>query len=276
MDTYYYEAMTTHEQFAFYSDFAYRFFAYAHKKISRRIDCILEVDYCDNINFTFANMRRPNKIFLHIDNIIHEFGNGYDKNNICSLICDALVHELHHVEQVLSQQTYRQDPMYMKAIEEAVAKESTMWLYAHKQEIDKLFKMDLNMNLPYINIPNAENNMYRACDDAESIYKYTIRNVIFRNDDAYIEFESAILNAYDNVSITVKDKQNFLIKSNGQFVGGASLSTFVNMVGGYFGNYDRYTVNVNVITNPYRDEVVAVATFTLSNRKRFPMAFNED
>lgn len=262
--------MTTHDQFVYYKNFAYEVFDYL-KGISKFIPCILEVDYCDTVGYTFANIRRPNIINLHIDNIVCECGNGYNKNKICSMIIIAITHELFHVEQLMSQELYRSDKNYHNSIESAVEKKTLMYLVDHAFYINSRFQMELDLS--YFDIHNMGNGNYVACTNAEQIYKYTIMNVIFRRDYSYKEFEMNVLDKYKSIAIVFENGANFLIKSNGEFCD-STLSIFIQSVGAEAGKYDRYTVNVNVVAGPYREqEDVAIVTFTLSNRQIYPMVF---
>ena len=51
--------MTTLDQFKFYKLFAYEAFNYLKIKINRFINPILEVDYADMVNYTYANTNTP-------------------------------------------------------------------------------------------------------------------------------------------------------------------------------------------------------------------------
>ena len=262
--------MTTHDQFVYYKNFAYEAFEFL-KNITRFIPCVLEVDYSDTVGFTYANIRRPNIITLHIDNIVQECGNGYNKNKICSMIIIAITHELFHVEQLMSQELYRSDKNYHNEIESAVENKTLMYLLNNLNYINNRFKM--NLDLSYFDNHINNNSTYTSCSSVEQIYKYTIMNVIFRRDYSYQDFEVNVLDRYDSVVIKFENGSNFLIKSNGEFCD-SPLGMFIQSIGAEAGKYDRYTVNVNVINGPYREqESVAIVTFTLSNRQIYPMSF---
>ena len=264
--------MTTLQQFTFYKNFAHEIFNYLKTRINRFINPILEVDYADMVNYTYANNRKPNIIMLHIDNIVCECGNGYNKNKICSMIFIALTHELFHVEQSMSQEMYRSDYNYKVFVESAVEKQTLKFLVDHSNEIYNLFGVYLDLS--YFNIDNMGKGKYEAIMNAEYIYRYTIMNVIFRKDFEYRRFESDILNKYRTIYIRFENGPNFLIKSNGEFCE-STLNEFISSVGCFAGKYDRYTVNVRMEKVPYREqeEVAAQVTFTLSNRCLYPMVF---
>ena len=267
--------MTTHEQYVYYKDFAYKAFEYCNGKINRFINCTLEVDYADMVNFTFANIRRPNNIFIHIDNIVTECGNGYNKNKIFSLIFIAIVHELFHVEQVMSQELYKTDKVYKISIEKAVEYSTYNWLLSYKPDIDRRFNMYLDLSYLEDSINRNEykewDRFYRS-GSVEELYKYTIMNIVFRNDASFKRFDEEVLSKYENIIIVFENNSNFLIKSNGEFCD-YNLKDFVLTVSNTVSIYDRYTINVSV-TEPNRDKSnVAVVRFTLSNRLICPLSF---
>ena len=264
--------MTTLEQFVYYKNFAYQVFEYLRSKINRYIIPVLEVDYADMINYTFANNRKPNIITLHIDNLVYEAGNGYNKNKVCSMIFIALTHELFHVEQSMSQEMYRSDYNYKVFIESAVEKKTLMFLVDNSKEILNLFGVYLDLS--YFDINDIGNGKYESIGTVEGIYRSTIMNVIFRKDFEYRKFEHDILNKYNTIYIGFENGPNFLIKGNGEFCE-STLNEFISAVGCFAGKYDRYTVNVRMEKKPYREqeEIAAQVIFTLSNRCLYPMVF---
>lgn len=270
--------MTTYQQYTFYSNFAYTVFEYLKRKINRYINPILEVDYVDAVGFTFANIRRPNKVFIHIDNIVTECRNGNNTNKVCSMIIIALTHELHHVEQAMSQELYRIDKCYKITAENSVNFESYNFLLANKNEIDSLF--GINLDLSYLEgiifrLEGDWSEFYKCCN-TQQMYEYTIMNVIFRRDNRYYEFADKYLYKYDNIIISFNDEDNFLIKSNGEFCD-HNLNAFILAADMAAGKYDRYTVNVSNSEEPYRDnEKVLHLTFTMSNRQIVPIMFREE
>ena len=264
--------MLTLETFSYYKQFAYNVFDFLYKKINRYIWPQLQVDYADYIDYTFANIRRPSTIYLHLENIAAEVGNQYNKNGICSMIVIVLTHELFHVEQMMSQENYRLYSDSKQMVESAVNNATYVFLYQNRELISKTFGIALNLEyLIHINRYYA----YEACMTPELIYKYTIMNVVFRNDHKYYEFESKYLDAYDNIVISFENSHNFLIKSNGEYCD-QNINPFVAEVENSAGRFDRYTVNISGSEKPYRDkENVLWITFTLSNRQIIPIRFRD-
>lgn len=274
--------MITQDQFEFYKTFAHRVFDYISPKILNYIKCYLQVDVADMVNYTFANLRRPNIIYLHLDNIVIECGNGYNKNKVCSMIIICITHELFHVEQIMSQEDYRNNPASQILVEKSVNAKSYGWLLANKDLINRVFGLDLDLGYLHEMLSYEDQNiydqwmkMYYQCN-VEQMYKYTIMNVVFRNQKNYDKFKRDILDKYENIVIAFENGANFLIKSNNEFCGSV-LNNFISMVGETMGKYDRYTVNVNMVESPYRDKsYVAYVTFTLSNRTIIPMIFRDN
>lgn len=265
----------TLNQYSFYKSFAEMAFGFLSKKINRYIIPYLVVDPGDFVNFTFANIRRPNLITIHMENIIVECGNGNDKNKVCSMIIITLSHELFHVEQLMSQERYRLDKHYKMIAELSDISMTYKFLIENKSEIDRAFMMNLDLSYIEQDLNKAGSNfqwLYRYnSGNVEQLYKYTIMNVIFRSDKSYADFESKILNNYSDIIIIIEGSNNFYIKRDGEFCD-SCLNNFVQMVGATIGVYDRYTVGVDVIERPYRDKSnVAFVTFTLSNRCIYPM-----
>ena len=254
---------------------AERAFEYCKQRILHYINPVLEVDYADTVNYTFANIRRPNMVFIHLDNVAAEYpiDIGYKR---VSLIFIAIAHEMFHLEQVMSQELYRMDTVYKITIEKSVEQKTYEFLKANKKEIDRLF--GINLDLSYLKNQMAKNHykdwsgFYQSAN-VEQIYKNTIMNVIFRKDISFNYFCEEVLNKYDNISIAFENGPNLLIKSNGEFCD-QNLNAFISAVGAAAGRFDRYTVGINVIESPYRDkELIANVIFTLSNRSIYPMVF---
>lgn len=271
--------MTSYQQYTFYSKFAYTAFEYLKSKINRYINPKLEVDYIDAVGFTFANFRRPNSVYIHIDNIVTECRNGNNTNKVCSMIIIVLTHELYHSEQLMSQELYRTDQCYKITVENSVNFEIYNFLLVNKNEIDSIF--GINLDLSYLESLNSKyeyrqwDRFYKRCN-VQQMYEYTIMNVIFRKDNKYYEFAEKYLYKYDNIVIDFNGENNFLIKSNGEFCD-QNLNPFIMAADMAAGRYDCYTVNTSNSEKPYRDnETVLYITFTISNRKIIPVIFRNE
>lgn len=263
---------TSLEQFAFYKDFAIKYFNYAKKKILKYTANIatLEVSYADYVNYTFANIRRPANIFIHIDNIVAECGNGYNKNGICSFIVIAITHELFHLEQDMIQDRYRSDRQYCNSVESSTDNMAKSWLLNNMAEINRLFGMFLDLS--YFEERDTSINAYQSTS-MEKFYKDTIMNVIFRKQNSYLNFERVVLDSYQTIYINFNHGDNLLIKKNGEYCG-SSIGLFLREVQAQAGRFDRYTIDTGVV-DTYRDEGgVALVTFTISNREIYPMNFS--
>ena len=263
-------SLTTFEQFCYYKNFAISVFNFLNGVINRQLLCRIEVDVSDYANFTFANIRRPNIVFVHIDNIVSQCGNAYNKNSVCSLIVQAIAHELFHVEQMMSQEMYRLNAVYAKDIEDSVNYEAYCFLLKHKQEIDKVFYIDLDLSYIKSLFANMkEDNKYQYCN-CEELYKYTIMNVIFRNDKRYYNFQNTILDKYSTVVFNFENNTNFLIKSNGIYQDQA-MRSFIFTTGIMVGIYDRYTLNIETRVEPNRGNRTVIVYVKLLNRCIYPI-----
>lgn len=262
---------TTNEQFEFYKAFAINYFEFAKRRILKfSADYVsLEVCYGDYVHFTFANIRRPSSVFIYIDNIVAECGNGYNKNSICSFIIIAITHELFHLEQDMIQEMYKNNKSYHDLIECSTDSTAKSWLLQNKKEIDRLFGTCLDLS--HFDSRDTSMNCYHSAD-LEKFYKGSIMNVIFRKESSFSNFERIVLNAYQTIYINFNNGTNFLIKKNGEYCG-SSIGPFLREIQANAGRYDRYTVDTGVV-DAYRDEGgVALVTFTISNREIYPMDF---
>jgi hypothetical protein len=198
---------------------------------------------------------------LHIDNIIGQYGNGNRVNEVCSLIIIALTHELHHAEQELSQVRYKTDSIYRDTIEDGANSMAYHFLVAHRDEINRLF--NINLNLVYLESIGRLNTQYHS-NNLEGYYKDILRNVWFRNDEMFGKFEREFLDKYPNVYLSFDNLFNLHIKSNGEFCERA-LNDFLIATEVYCGRYDRYTMEV-YLDEPYRDKSEGVVLrFKLSD-----------
>ena len=112
--------------FEHYKQFAYSVFNYLNGRINRFCNNIIfEVDYADEVNYTFANLRKPNRLTLHIMNIVEECNSPLNRNKIYSMIFIVIGHELTHVDQDMSQQAYKNNRQYREDLD--------LHEYAHDQ-----------------------------------------------------------------------------------------------------------------------------------------------
>ena len=70
----------TYEEYHFYSDIAIKLFNYMNGNINKmNSKCELYIDMYDYINHTYANIRYPNFIFIHIGTIVDSWDNSWEK-----------------------------------------------------------------------------------------------------------------------------------------------------------------------------------------------------
>lgn len=263
----------TPEQFSHYKSFAEAAFQYLNGKINKFCtNIVFEVDYVDYVNYTYANLRRPNRLYLHIANIVAECNNVFNKNKIYSMILIVIGHELHHVDQNMSQEMYKNNKVYREEVETDTDFTNYLWLKEHKQEIDNIFNMDLDLSY-YSNLNLMAQPGVFTSRNITDYYRAMIKNVVFRDDKVYEEFESTILLKYPSLFVTFNNRDNLLIKSNGEFCG-HNLNAFIQLVNDEAARYDHYTLNASLVDWPYREMHDAkTVVFTLSNRFTNPLVF---
>lgn len=263
----------TPEHFSHYKNFAESVFQYLNGKINKYCTRInFEVDYADMVNYTYANLRRPNNLYLHIYNIVAECNGVYNRNKIYSMIFIVIGHELHHVDQMMSQETYKNNKVYREEVETDTDFTNYMWLKANKKDIDQTFGIDLDLSY-YSDLNLMSQSGIFTCRNIADYYRAIIKNVIFRDDKTYEKFESEILLKYPSLFVSFDEFNNLLIKSRNEFCG-PNLNAFIQLVNDEAARYDHYTLNVSLLDWPYREMLDAkTVVFKLSDRYSSPIVF---
>lgn len=227
----------------------------------------LEVDPIDMVTFSFAKFRRPTTVHLYLYNIM-SCASG--QNMACSLILIALTHELLHSEQYLIQNQYNNDSEYRKFIEGSTNKAAYKFIINNRQRIRD--EMGFDVDLSYFNhndIPFCDG--YRSCN-LEEYYKLLFMNVILRNPIQYQKFADEILDKYPTVFITFDRKNNFLIKSNGEYCR-QTLDAFIRAIDIYASRYDYYTMCVKLDESSNRSGHQVVVILEVLDKGIYPAAF---
>lgn len=258
--------------FEHYKQFAYSVFNYLNGRINRFCNNIIfEVDYADEVNYTFANLRKPNRLTLHIMNIVEECNGPLNRNKIYSMIFIVIGHELTHVDQDMSQQAYKINRQYREDLERSTDYNNYNWLKAHEAQINRDF--GISLDLSYYNDCGFWNIEDFKSASIEDYYIATLKNVLFRNDDMFSNFKVSVLDKYRNIFINFNGGANLLIKSDGEFCG-QSLEGFIQAIGTEAGIYDHYTMNVSLREQPYREMPdTVIVSFVLSDRYINPIVF---
>lgn len=263
----------TLEYFSHYKTFAENTFKYLNGKINKFCTKIhFEVDFADMVNYTYANLRRPNNLYLHIYNIIAECNGVFNRNKIYSMIFIVIGHELHHVDQMMSQESYKNNKVYREEVETDTDFTNYMWLKANKKDIDQTFGIDLDLSY-YSDLNLMSQSGVFTCRNVADYYRSIFKNVIFRNDKTYEEFESNILLKYPSLLVSFDNTNNLLIKNRNEFCG-PNLNVFIQLVNDEAAKYDHYTLNVSLSDFPYREILDAkIIAFSLSDRYSNPIVF---
>lgn len=264
------------DHFTYYKAIAQSIFNYLNGRVNKYCtNVILEVDYADYVNYTFANLRKPNMLTLHLQNIVEECGGPYNKNKVYSMLFIVIGHELTHVDQLMSQQMYKKLPQYKEEVERSTDYTNYLWLKEHKTEIDRIFMMDLDLSyyrkLYYFN--NTDKYQAKSIKD---YYMTLFRNVIFRDDEKFSVFANAVLEKYENIFVCFNSSPNVLIKNNGEFCA-HTLSSFIAVTWREIGLYDHYTMSVS-LGEPNRDAqtyACAYVTIRVSDRQINPAVFGK-
>lgn len=261
--------ISQYSSFETYKNFAYDAFKFLAPQITEfHKNMKLAVDYADFITHTYANLRRPSWIFLHLGNLM---ANCFSINNLTSMIVIALTHELFHSEQIIIQERYNSDKEYRRYTEAATNKAALDFLIKNKKRIqDEL----CDLNLEYFMRPGTELAAGYVRCNLEEYYHSLFLNVMIRNYNSYKEVADSILNVYPTIMVTFDRINNFLIKRNGEYCRNV-LPAFIRAIESYVAKYDYYTMSVRLDESFNRSHPQqALVIVEILNGGMHPMAFS--
>lgn len=267
----------TINEYHYYSNIALKIFEYMNGKINTmNSKCQLYIDMYDLINGTYANIRYPNFIFIHIGTIVDSWNNDWDdymdkSSYIVSCIAWALSHELHHADQLISMLQYNRNPSYKKAVEGDVERASYDWVASHSREISNLINIPIVIR--EIDSPSLplRGNYTRA--SIAQFYKQTIANIIIRDLDLFnklIVFTDD--SSCDDIILNFNNTDTVVIKSNGNYCA-ENINLFSSLAYKYAGYFDIYHINAVSKIDNINDRKIATVNITITDNYIKPMIF---
>ena len=261
----------TFEEYHYYSDIANRLFNYMNGNINvLNSNCSLYIDMYDYITGTYANIRYPNFVTIHIGTIIDTWKESWEgyinkKDFICTCIAWALSHELHHADQLISMIQYKSNIEYKDKVEADVSRASYDWVLNHSKELSSIGGFTVVINdLDSVSLPDHENYTKAS---VKEFYLQTIANIILRDLDLFNK-----LSVFTNDSITddiiliFNNQDQIAIKSFGNYIP-ENVNTFSQLAYKWAGYFDRYRIAAEmtrVICNDGRK--LAIVKFNISDQ----------
>lgn len=275
-------------EYNFYSQISKQLFDYMNGKINKMNNqCILYIDMYDNIRNTYATIRYPNHIFLHIGNVIdswHDEWNGIIKKEeyVCTVLSWAIAHELFHADQAIQMVMYLSNSAYKEDKENDVQRASYDWVCSNQYTLSRLIGIQIDMEaITSDSLPDEGH--YRKASAAE-FYKQTIANTILKDLQLFnkmtiftndLEVEDIVI----SFSFTPKNQSvqriPIVIKSCGKYLE-ENVSEFSNLVYNFVAYYDVYSVNVDIETVQNQNgRSMAIVDFQIENPLFYPMMFKK-
>lgn len=271
----------TLEEYRKYSDIATVLFNYMNGRINTmNSGCTLYIDMWDNITKTYANIRYPNYVILHVGSIIDSWDDKWsiilDRHDyICTCIAWALSHELHHADQFISMLMYSKDMNYRSRIEADVERASYDWVQNHRYELASVGGFNIIIDrLSSSDLPTTGN--YKKATVRE-FYLQTIANIVIRDMDLFAKLKIFTDDSIaDDIILIFNDTDTVVIKSNGTYLEG-NIPLFSSMVFKWVGYYDTYRINADVSFS-YIDNTrtAAIVKFKISDQLIKPMTFMDN
>lgn len=267
----------TFEEYHFYSDVAVKMFNYMNGKINRlNSNCSLYLDMYDLINGTYANIRYPNYIAVHIGTIIDSWQNEWSRilpkeTYIASTIAWAISHELHHADQVISMLTYNTRTEYRKSVESDVERASYDWVANNARQLSSL--VGIRIDISSITSPDLpdEGNYTKAT--AEQFYKQTIANIIIRDFQLFHKLQIFSNDRLtDDIILNFNGIDSVVIKSNNRYLD-ESINRFCELAYNYAGYYDVYHIKADMHIVNKDGRKVGIVDFNVSDNFIRPMIF---
>lgn len=267
----------TNQEYHFYSDIAIKIFNYMNGNINKmNSQCQLYIDMYDLVNGTYANIRYPNFIFIHIGTIVDSWDNDWDEymnksSYIASCIAWALSHELHHADQLISMLQYNRNPEYKKSVEGDVERASYDWVASHSKEISNLIGIQIVIrDIDSPSLPSRGN--YTRASVAQ-FYKQTIANIIIRDLDLFnklIVFTDD--NSCDDIVLNFNNTDTVVIKTNGNY-SPENINLFSSLAYKYAGYFDLYHISAVSNISEINGRKIATVEFMITDNLIKPMIF---
>lgn len=267
----------TFEEYHYYSDITIKLFDYMNGNINKmNSQCQLYIDMYDYINGTYANIRYPNFIFIHIGTIIDSWDDDWiqymgKQNYIVSCIAWALSHELHHADQLLSMIQYNTNPYYKKSVEGDVERASYDWVANHSKEIYNITGIKIVIrDIDSPSLPDKGN--YRKASISQ-FYKQTIANIIIRDLDLFNKLKVFTDDSIcDDIVLNFNKTDSVVIKTYGEYIG-ENINLFSSLAYKYAGYYDVYHISVFIDMSKIDGRNIATVDFTITDSFIKPMIF---
>ena len=270
----------TIEEYGIYSNIATKLFDYMNGRINTMNNkCVLYIDMYDFVKCTYANIRYPNFIFIHIGTIIDSWNDEWSvyidkKDYITSCIAWALSHELHHADQLISMITYNNNIAYKQRIEADVERASYDWVNNHKKELSYI--TGFNIVIDKLTSPSLPDNAAYTKANPREFYLQTIANIVIRDLDLFYGLKVFTNDDICEDMILVFNKiDTIVIKSNGRFLE-ENIPLFSSLVYKWTGEYDTYHIYADISFSYVNDKrKTAIVNFTISDRLIDPMRFKD-
>lgn len=267
----------TFQDYHFYSDIAVKIFNFMNGYINTmNRECTLYIDMYDLIHGTYANIRYPNSIFIHIGTIIDswddDWGTIMDRSSyIASCIAWAISHELHHADQLISMVRYNNNKEYKESVEGDVERASYDWVANHSREIRDLIGIPIVItDIESGSLPKSGN--YRKAN-IEQFYKQNIANIIIRDLNLFSKLEVFTNDSItDDIILTFNGIDSVIIKSNGRYLR-ENISAFSSIVYKYSGYFDTYHIKIETKTDNINGKNIANVNFIITDALIYPMIF---
>lgn len=272
----------TMEEYYEYSGIANKIFSFMNGKINRmNSQCTFQIEMYDYITGIYANIRYPNNITLYIGTIIDSWKDIYSRvmnkrDYVCTMICWALSHELHHADQLISMLMYNANPSYKLSVEGDVERASYNWVSNNRKDLSCIGNFTVIIeSLDSANLPSIENCNYKKASIKE-FYQQTIANIIIRDFDLFNKLRIFTDDTLvDDIILNFEDIDTIVIKSNGSYLR-ENINIFCDLVYKWAGYYDRYLIDVRADFTTSEGRNIALVTFRFSNRLVKPMIFKDN
>lgn len=232
------------------NDFILRVFNFYNGRINICNRARLQIEWINNHTSVAGSTKNPNVVIIY-PLVIEKYSDSEYK--FYYIILETIIHELHHIDQVINYPLMVCDTNYLARIECAVEEQTAIYIANNKQEIFENF----GINIDYIN-STILNNINKYAGFSYNRRRYIDHLIIILREIDALSSSKELCNYICNFN----EYKRIIININGSTIDRYDDISLTNQF--FYDNYFKYSLfqNVNMVFNECNNELYITITFT--------------